>query len=652
MTQGSVFDITLDGTGYMLYHEANAAVKLPGQFVSAQPNGPLPGSEAVRLFEDFSGGMGFGRRLIPNGYSWGENVDTRFPDMVFAGPEVVEVPLPALDHSIDVSFEIDWRVGFYDVFFCAGRYGLMSPNGSEPPVGAVDFGVGNVATDAIRFAGGPAYVAAPPGKIWELAIGWNVSADAVRRHFAQPYWVTGGQISTGAAAGGGGVGEYRLAATVGTSNGFKYMPAVELGPSPLLDANWAPASVIQVGFNHWQVVKLVQVNRVVWFVTSGGVYSVDQNGYASNLSPYWEQTVDLTWNGRDAVYYNGALRVLHADYLDRIRVDGRVNDGPDPCGPGEGKHPNESPIWGHGTALAIVGDELWEAKYNPELNKSYICAARPRKEGEDGYGDLVWNGALIVLDGMVTLMHAYTNHASSDGESRVWIATDDEGDYHLYYVRQPQGGNPLQDPNYRFARSWALYTGLDDGGQQNSWTSKVVRRIDQYADNMTESGGTVTVSTSMDGGAWTLQGTLGGAARVSYLTSQIEGTMLALKIEGTGSETVTPILRSTAPHVVMLPEQVRREVFQIIIGRQDDDRLPTRQLASQLEALQATGDVEMTLFEHEYTVKVMPGITYEWLPTPDGDNLLYVASVPVDKISHHWHYDIDGVLYNGAEHWW
>ena len=650
MTRDSVFDITLNGTGFMLYHELNEAVELPGQFVSAQPNGPLPGAEAVRLFENFSLGMGFGRRLVDGAYSYGENVDTRWPDMVFAGPEVVEVPLPALDHSIDVSFEIDWRAGHYDLFLCAGRYGLMVPDANEPPVGAVDFGSGFVATSAIRFAGGPAYVGGAGGRIWELASGWNQSADVTRRHLAQPYWVTGGQIASGAMAGQGGVGDYRLVGTDGTLNGFRYMSALHLGPSPLIDANWGPADPVQVGFNHWQVVRLVAVNRVVWFVTSGGVYSVDGNGYSANLTPYWEQTVDLTWNGRAAVYYNSALRVAHADYLDRVRVDGRVNDGPDPCGPGEGKHPNESPIWGHISALAIVGSELWCSKYNPELNKSYICTGRPRNEGEDGYGDLVWNGALIVLDGQVTYMGTHTNHASSDGESRVWIATDDDGEYHLFYVRQPQGGHPLQDPNYRFTRSWALYTGLDDGGQQNSWTKKVVRRIDQYADNIEASGGTITVSTSMDGAAYVTQGVLGGAARVSYLTSQTEGTMIGLKIEGTGAETVTPIMRSTGGHVVMLPEQIRRETFKIIIGK-DVDRMPLRTLTGQLESLQTMGDIEMTLFGIDYSVKVLPGISYQKVPSPDDDDMIYIANVPIDLITRHWRYD-DGTHYDSGEVWW
>lgn len=652
-SRATSWEITLDGQGYQLYHAPDKPTSLPGAFISAQPNGPGPGAEAVRLFEDFSGGMGYSRRLIQNGYERAQRADTRYPNIVFAGPQVTEVPLPTLSHAIDVSFEVDWRSGHNDLFLLAGRYALMVGDGRDAPVISQDFGSGLIARSARKHAGGPVYVGIENGYIWRLASSWTQSSDVQRLLLAQAYWTTGGGIA--GTTGQGGVGQYTMVGTDASLAGFRWLTATHLGPDPMTNANWAPALPVIVGHGGYPIKRLVETNRAIFFVKTNGVHSVSGDGYSPNLTPYWQEQVDGTWNGSAAVYYNGYIYAAHANYLDRVPVDGRLQQEPQRCGPGQSPHPNESVIWGRCSALAVIDGQLWHSTFNPETNTSYICVGRERQGGEDGYGPLVWHGSLIELPGKVTLMHVsslYPN-GSADDQPRVWIATDETatgGTYHLYWVPLPRGANPLQDSDYRFTRSWSLWTGLDDGGTQNSWTKKITRRVDLYADHVTDSGGTISIALGADGDTETAQGTLGGQARVSFLTDQIEGTMISARIDGVGAETVTPVLRSTALHEIMLPEQTRQRTFQIVIGT-SMERQSLLSIQNALESLQLRGDVTMVWQDRTYVVKVMPNITYQEIaPVNPDDPMIYVANVRVDVIRRRWYYD-DGTHYDSGEYW-
>lgn len=637
--------IRINGQEYSLYHAPNRSAELPGRFVSAQPVGALPGAEAIRLFEDYSGGMGFGRRLVGNGYSYARNACTRFPDMVFPGPKVTtSFTSESLGGNLVAGLELDGKL-----FFVGGRYALRIPLGSAEPGIDQDFGAGFVAKSITPTTGGPPLVGGTGGNIWRFTTSWSQSADTAREHLTYVYWVTGGQ---NAAAGQGGLGSWRVVGTNASGlAAFQYI--TDAGPDPFIDANWGPADPgVYVGQGNFPIQRLVSTNRTVWFILTSGIHSVDGNGYSANLTPYWRDQWDGTWNGAAACYWNGYIYAAHAHYLDRVLADGRLQQVPQRCGPGDPPFPNEGPIWGHVSALAVVDGWLCASVYNPNADESSICFGRERLDGEDGYGPLVWHGAEIVIDGQVTMLKpsALFITASSGNQPHLWIGSVKSGVRKLSWVPLARGGSPLQDPLYRFATSWSLYTGKDDGGQQNSWTLKAPRSVDLYADNLNVTGSRIKVYSSTDSGAWVKHGTAATTPRNSFGMSQSIGSMHELKLECENPEASPLILRSTALHTIMLPRQIKQQDFRILCGGPDGERRSPEELKRELEALMTSGDVEVGWMGDRYTAKILPGIATVEVPDPANQGKLDALAVSIDFIRKKWRWN-DGTKWDQGAVW-
>ena len=667
MSRETSWDITLDGEGYTLYRAPNKPANLGGQFRSATPGGGGPGAEVVRLFEDYSGGMGYSRRMIPNGYELGSNFCSRLPYIAIPGPKVTQINLGVtLPFSFTESFEFDAGTGQDNLYICMGQYAFRLSNGQEPATIVNDFGSGNqVWGTLVHPTNGKAYVSglgAGTDYMWQISSTgvWTKSSDSSHPQLATVYWTIGGGIA--GTTGNAGTGRTVIVGTDAQRKSFQWMDANNTS-DPMTAAHWIPSTAVKVGTSNYSIQAMIATNRTVTFVKTDGVHPVDGTGYSPNLTPYWGAFINQHFTGKASAYWNGYLYAWHTNYLDRVPLDWSRQDKPEICGPGQLPHPNESAARGFGTAIGVIDGWLATWVWNPDDNISRLFYARERQQGEDGFGPLVWHGSEIDMPGRVLWFRSCGSFDPSDpfyvqDSFRMLIATWTGTAMELYWAPVPRGGNPLNDSTFRFASSGWVQTGKDDGGKDNSWTKKATRRYDVYADGLENASGIVTVSAAMDDTAtFTEQGTAGGASRTSFISDELTGTMVNLKVDLTGTDTNPPILRSLALHEILLPEQNARRVYEIMLGSsgqfvgQSDDRESPAEKWAILGALQESEDVTMIdELGQELTVKVLPGITYTEKPAPDGQGFVLVATVVVDEIMSAWYWD-DGSTFDSNRYW-
>ena len=660
--------ITLDGEQYVLYRAPGNPANLNGQSQSATPAGGGPGAEAVRLFEDYSLGMGFGRRLVNSGYSRASKACTRYPDMVFGGPKVTErFRSSAVGGAPVSSTEIDWRTGHTDIIILAGHNALIIGDGQEDPALHKYFSSSFSARSIVRHAGGPAFAAGSgtgsDGYLWRLGTdGWTQSTQVARRDVTQVYWVIGGGIA--GSTGQGGVGDYRMIGTDATYAGFYWITATPLGPDPLLTSAWGPTAPVIVGNGAYPIKAIVSTGRKVFFVKVDGIHGVDSTGYAPNLTPGLAQHIDHVWNGIASCHWNGYVYASYAGLLYRYPASGTTPEFDlQPCGPGEPPHPNESDIWGYPTALCPVGSWLLCFKYNVDKNVSYGCYGRERGTGEDGYGPIIWHGAEIEVPGMVTWIHPTGLPSILDANAApiLWFGGIDGTETFIHSAKLPRGGNPLKDPLSEYERSWYIDTGKDDGGSQNSWTKKAPRQIDIYADNVGANGVRVTVSTSTDGGDFVREGIAAKTPHQTFGTNEEVGTMIELRIAGSSkSDSVTPIIRSVGLHEILIPKQNTRRGYQLMLEPVGswETQAPEREAPwvryQRVSALQEREDIEMIdEMGRRCRVKVLPGtISYQEKPDPNGsENFVFIANIQIDEIAEKWRQG-DGTKFDDATMTW
>lgn len=649
--------VTIDGEQYALYRAPDRAAQKGGASRSATAAGGGPGAEAIRPFEDYSGGMGYSRRTIANGYERGQNVYTRRPRVLAPGPKVTTTSVTAGVGRIVQAF---WHRDFSAVYGLGGRYVIKAANNRAPFAIEKDLGSNFSAIQAYANPHGNAMIGGSGGgAVWRLSNnGWEQSADVIRKHLVGIRWTTGGGIA--GSTGQGGVTQSVLVGTDGNTNaGATWCNIDSAAVDPMVLANWAPATSITIGLGNHVTQRLLATSQMVLFVKENGVHMLRSDGSTPNITPYWGHHVDATWNGIASCVWNGKGYAAHAQYTDSFPLDGRRQDNPVPCGPGEGNFPNESDIWGHTTYMVPVGEWLCLAKYNPDLNTSYVMYGRERESGEDGYGPLVWHGAEIELEGMISCMFPCSGTTSGgDGPPRLWIFTDNEGAIESHWAPIATGGNPFKDSNYRFATTGTLWTGHDDGGTENSWTKKAMRRLDVFAENVAENGPRVRVSSSMDAENYVLEGTAWQNPRSSFGMEEEIGTTAALQIDLSGTETNPPIVRSVNLHMIMAPEQNKRRVLEILLepeGRWDGqagEREEPWTRYERLSALQEREDVELIDYMgRRLRVKILPGITHEEDDDPNGsDDVVLKAIVTYDEISERWRWS-DGTLWGNGAKW-
>lgn len=642
------FDITINGEGYTLYRAPGKGAQLSGQLRAATPGGSGIGSEVVRQFEDYSGGGGYSRRMIATGYEKTRNGYTRQPFVVAPGPYVTEVALPSGTPAISGGF---FHKDLNGVFFVAGHSVFQLVGGSEPAVIIKDLGASFTATDTHGAAHNPILIAGVGAPLWYWDGAAWAQGTAAFAHLTGVRWTVGSAL-----AGATGQGGVTQSVMVGALAGSAQVKWIADGVSPTAAANWNPSTGVTVGLANYYIKRLISGNRIVVVLKEEGVHLLGGDGYCPNLTPYWLEQVNGTYNGIAGVVWNGVCIAAHSQYLDMVPLDGKRQDNPHHCGPGEAPFPNESDVRGYYTAMTVVDGWLCVAKWNPDTHESWICYGRQREGGEDGYGPLVWHVGEIVLPGKVTWMLATSvGPLGTDGPPKLWIGTDEGGQAHLYWAPIAQGGNPFSDPQYRWATSASLYTGFDDGGTEHSWTRKSVRRFDVYADNVDGTGPSVTISTAMDGGPFVQDGVARSTQRTSFGASELVGTMVGLKIDLAGNTTKPPLLRSVNVHEILMPEQNKRRSYDIMLGMsgqwlgQVTDRRDPWPTFETLLAVQQLPDVAMRdEMGRETRAKMLPGAYYTEEPSPDGSGtFVLVAHIEMDEVLELWRWG-DGTRYGSS----
>lgn len=602
-----------------------------------------PGNEPApdAIYADFSGGMGSSEIYLPSTYAWGENVDTTVPGVVLPGGRVTDLPLPAGSGPILDGFPLRSSFEFQGhLYFTGGRYVVKIANGtSGSPTIEKDLGA-NVATetDASAIFNGTVYLGTVVAssdatyRMWSFdGATWTEHATVTRRKLAVVYWDTNG------------VGAFRL---IGMPSRYEFQSCAA---DPTNAANWGGATT--VGNSSYSTLSLVATARHVYFAKQDGIWDVDARGYSGNLTPYWEQNYDLV-NGVAAKVHQGHIYGTCGLGLDRVPAEGNRQDVPQMCQPGEGL-PNGSPVYGY--VNAITADRGWivAALVNTDTNKSYICYGKDRADvGVDGYGPLIWHGALAVIDGTVTHMRVTS---PPTGPRRLWICWNNSTDIHLSWMSLPKSGNAYQDwrhdGDHIFTSEWSLY--LPDG-----WSAPTARRIpwryDIHADNL-DGVTKIEVYSSHDQGAYALQGSALTSPRESFIAANVTNSAyrVDLRLDGFGTDESPTVFRAIRVRADVNREQVPIITYRVRcadgqalhLGARVDNSAVAADATWERQSEQATPITIIDRYRGEYTGQILPGISIvEQERRDDGWEL--VIELRVRVLYAPWNWD-SGIAFDG-----
>ena len=608
------FDLVLDtdGTsqiGLMIDREARTSkgdlvplngVEIAGGFGAAEADRSLAPEEESVVFDRLLSGMGYSRRLVDGGYSYGENIWARQPGAVGPAGAVTEVTLPvAVVSQPTHSFEMGAHL-----YFLCGRHVVKVPNGADAPETAQDLGAGFTAKSVALF-NGSAYiggeVAGAPANIWRFdGTTWTQDADVARRFLATVWWEVPDNATVSA---------QRLIGT-DTASTFRHVAG-----TPFTAGDWSAA--IAVGTTSYDIHTVIVAGERVLFVKRNGVHDVEGVGTKSpNLTTYWETELSSD-NGAAALVHGRWLYVTLGNGLDRIDLGNLTRkDEPEYCHVGA-YLANETPIFGPVTALTSDMGWVLAAVYNG--TNSYILAGMDRARlGVPGIGPMVWHGAEYVLSsGKITHLR---KSALASGGPRLWIGSLDGSTPKLRWQSLPRAQSALQDYKnggpMRFATSATLHTGAQDW--KDATSLKVLRKMELRTTNL-GSGVSIAVKAGADDAALTTQGsTTQGRAVIEPQTDVVTGHELDFDVVFTSTTTVPAILRTMKVRAevnvdlydaILVPVTWGRGV----VGRhgEEDARDPYR-VWTLLAALQRRGPVTCVLpTGQQVQAKLEQGIRYK-----------------------------------------
>lgn len=668
---GSAYAIHIAGTGFHLWRERGrgaiaatalgstdpgwpqATAGVDGRFGTGDTSQQLEARDVPRLYDDFSGGGGYSRRVpaVPNGYAWCIG-DARWPRGFLPAGELIAIPLPTVPGGPSVpSIPLDsFEIGDHTLMVLSGREGYVVPrNGAAAGLGAI-FDANSSATSAVRY-GQYSYIAiagGSPGRMWRfdhVTTAATQSSSVIRSWLTSVYWVVGG------------VGHQRIIG-IDQHDRLRIWPAFPAEPGdPMNEDDWS--APYEVGNTGAITTHLVSSPDHVYVVKQDGIYDIDGRGYAPNLTPWWRGAYDPV-NGLTACVHGQYVYASTAQGLDRIALGtGPGRGAADWCQPGIGL-PNETPIFGRVRAVAPVFDEIAAAVYNG--TDSYICLGRPRDQPgvQGGPGPVLWHMALARIDRVVVTymkVHSFgTGFATAPWLLIGGVSAVDGVTPLLFRLALPKASSPYQaftQPElygvwggFRFAATAQITLPTDDWG--DAAAVKVLRRFDLRADNLGEAS-VAEVWARADAERFVFQDASTTSPRdtlfpTDELTTGYDiTTMVALR----GGPTVPPVLRALKLRAEVNVEVTEQRVYQILLAQYAEganrarDRRDPGALWAQLWGLQAEGPVPMR-DEHgqELSVKVEPGISSRERELPGGTGWALVATVTVSVLSRPAYWDV------------
>lgn len=586
--------------------------------------------DVPRVWDDFTGGMGYRYRKegVRNTYYYADRMTCRWPRMAMPAGKLTSVPLPSLGANlIRASVEFNGHL-----FFFAGPHVVIVPNGTGTPYILLTSSAdsGNFAAqdaeawDRVVIVSGVNSVTGLPGHIHKLDYNtgtgvWSYTTnDALGIHLARVYWVVDN------------FGSDRLI----TSYDYHTLKALPTGVDAIVQANWSatypmePSTIIN---------SLAASPRTVIAATRTGVRTMDERGYAANLTPYWTNLPDASQNGATSVIYGDHAVITHALGIDYVPLSGERQEAPQWIWP----MPGVSEGILHGDAIGLGSDAGWVVG---GINRGdcYVIYGRPRGMGvPDGPGAFLWHGAEAVVPGVFATHFKVTQ---PQAQPRMWIAGFSGAVPKLWWLSLPKGSSPLEDwldhTGHVFEPFSRIYLPAEDWGDAGS--PKVMRRFDITIENL-RTGSYGEIFARELNGTWESQGRATGFGTVSNVLYPSTGLLLPhhpeIYVALQGTETQPLVLDFLKARAEVLVEQYEERTYTVVL--KDRNRLrngaPSRtnswSILGSIEALQAEGPVEMV--DHlgrDITVKVEPRIVHKQTRLPDGDYGI-VVEIPVTVLS-------------------
>lgn len=603
--------LELNGQLLTIYQPAGQ----PNSPSSAAPSGqethlPQLASEQVDYQEEplvmdtFHLGGFYSWRLIAGTYAFTVNGDCRSPRLVTPGPAMNLVTLPgATDH---MRCAADYAG---DLYIGGGRFIYKIAGGTAGAVQDLDLGVSKFAMSMQPFLGnlyvgtatGTASTGAPGLLRKKSAGAWDAGAGTVMlKHLAQLFWQFDYRI----------IGSDSISSVV-HSVADPFVPGNLSGSIPIGDG-----SGTTYGIN-----RLAATNQHVYISKTNGLYDLDgATGYSPNLMPFFAQTVDDE-NGIASHASGGQVYTGHVKGLFRVQTSGTDSGRITTVTPGYGL-PNETPIRGKITASCADGGWTVVAIYNG--TDTYICYGRDIREGDAGvspfgygvgYGPspsalgpspMLWHGGLIVLPGQKCYLLAISGLTSPP---RLWVgAGAPGGPYNVQWCVLPRTDNPMQDAEYQFATAYSLYIPGQDWGHVS--TPKNLLEIDVEGENL-GIGASLGINVNADNGPYSLFGTANVSPQAIVVgLNDFVGRRIGFRLDGTGTGSSAPIVRSFMPRADIRVATRRMRVYKVLFQEGNVDRMGGRDVASQINAyekiraLQGQGRVTFR-DEHDMTWSVL-----------------------------------------------
>ncbi len=612
------------------------------------------------IWTDFSQGMGYSETWGPqtNGYAYGQNVYTRSPRLVLPAGYLYSITMGSFTTSGPVTDS-----EFFDglLYFVAGER-LMSLDPTSSAVSTVGIFSGSNFNKMTAFRGTGArrlYISDRNGTMLRRSPGGSVEAGSVGGFYRIPNPGTPPQLRFDDFV--------QVYWAVGDKRGYQLVAVSTLDPNgnnangtylyhcagnPELVADWSPIGTIGEGF---PVRSLAASNRRVYFCCDDGVYDVDDQGYAPNLTPYWKDYAHAS-NGQWSTVYSGMVVASHQLGLDWVPVGRGIRiDASTFAHPGSGL-PNETPVYGPVTSGVNDGGWLAVAQFNGR--DTYISYGKPRDMlGYDGPGIFVWHNELYIPGVKVTHMTIQNRNGGPMLVLFGHLYNDAGSTYNLriYEVTLPTASTPLQDwlngGRMRFAEKFSLFLPMEDWRDPAS--RKNLMRFDVQADQLgVLQGGLGTVQLELlakvEAQEFKSQGTTAITPRGTIYPNNkyLDGYRIGMRVDGYGyttkgtnniypgpsSETYPPILRAMKARAGLVVEQRNTRVYRIILGSGQmndlayDDR--THDLEKWLYSLQDYGPITMVDENGEtLTAKIETGTTYTEVANPRSNEQITVCEI-------------------------
>ena len=573
-----------DGLGLHLLRDRNGVRAVSEGFGPALQNeDPHAYQDVPVRWDDFSGGGGFSQpfRNVKGVYSYARNVCTRF------GPA-----LPRLARN-SIAFNYTGPITSADLGNCTGMFefgghlyvlygrfvaridtgtslaALTFATGGTDPV--KDLGAGYVADGAAKF-GNAVYIGASGGNFWRLtgtSTYSNASGQQMRK-FATVYWVTSD-----------GVGAMRL---VGVPTNLTSFMSVAAGADPMTTGNWTAA--VSIGNGEYLVQSLAASARHVWFCTQGGIFDVDERGYAPNVTPYWRQHYDPDHNGARSLYSGGYIYASVGHQLDRVDVTNAMRHDDQGFVLPDAYVTNETPVYGPVTAICREGPWIIINRFNG--TDSYLCYGIDRRVvGIEGPGPMVWHlGEVYLANQQVDWLYVT---APTGVNPRLWLSSHSvtTGEQALSAMTLPIAGNPIQDlltnrntsGDYTGSLGWftgtpiEMYLTAEDWGTQNArkvvlgWRGRIGRvsestYIRVYARDQ-----------AVRDAAWVQQGT--GAdpkmqteprSQLAASSNVVKGHNIEVRVSFQGTGANPPLVYELQANAEMVVEQRNTRRYSVVLG--------------------------------------------------------------------------------------